>query len=102
MSNPAIRYIVTTFASKGQDGSRYHYAHVRSTISGRLMFVQSTGGDLAGKVAAVAGDDSAVYSVQVELGRYDWKRSNPTAARHGHQVTREDILELEVVRELQI
>lgn len=105
-AKPIIRFIVTTFASTAQDGCRFHYGHIRSTISGRTLFIQSTGPDLASVVEArawfIPTDGLSVYSVQVELGRHEWKRSNPTAAVHACQLTSNMLEELEVVRELQI
>ena len=107
MSVPKIRFVVTTYTSVAEGGTHYHYAQVRSTVTGRVMFVQhvQTENSLTFRLLQIMkafSAETAVYSVNVHMGRNAWRRANPTAAQWEMNLKPSDFLELEIEREIQL
>lgn len=107
---PKIRFIVCTYTAVTPNGT-FSYAHVLSTVSGRRLYIQSTGKEADGvslkikEILKEAGQDHeypTVYCTYHEMGIREWKRGVPTAGYWMPQVTKEVIFDLEEVREIQL
>lgn len=109
---PSIRFLVRVM-NTGPDtsGNTRHHGRITSTISGRTLYVQEcdTENSLGIKVRrALAAaepeprDFDAVIESHVHMGLRAWKQAIPTAGYWEQQVTAAMIMELEVVKELQL
>lgn len=75
---PAIRFIVTTLSSScDTNGNTYHFARVRSTLTGKqIAFDSGSRSNAQGYVMRATGCSvDAVHSEEIELPKKQWQRA---------------------------
>ena len=107
MNTPAVRFIVETIASAAdRDGNIYRYGVITATTTGRRLLVSSVGGDenltYMARRAIDASGYPTVYAIPVTIPKTLWKRKNPSSAPMEHEISDDDIRNLELPEEITV